>query len=135
VTLHHPGSSGHQLERFSGLAPHRVHPGAPISEQLPGFLGILPLIDALEHQPHLVGHARYAPFQGHQLALLGFLLSPVHPVLEPHPLSPLQPVPLPGVGPALGLPDLVARLHPILDDVEFVVHHPSVPEVVAHSFV
>ncbi len=62
VILDHLSSSGHRLEQFSGLAPHRVHPGAPGSEQLPGFLGNLPLIDALEHEPHLVGRDRYAPF-------------------------------------------------------------------------
>ncbi len=133
MTINHPGSSGHRLDQFSGLAPHRVHPGAPVSEQLPGLLGILPLIDALKHQPHLVGRARHTPFQGHRLPLLGFLLSPVHPVLEPHPPITLQPVPLPNIGPAFVFPNLVAPLHHILDDVELVVHHPSVPAVVAHS--
>ncbi len=110
-----------------------MHPGAPVSEQLPGLLGIPPFIDALKHQPHLVGHARYAPFKSQRLPLRDFLLSPVNPVLEPHPPSPLQPVQLPSIGPALGLPDLVARLHSVLDDVDFVVHHLSVPKVVAHS--
>ena len=133
VTLDHPGSSGHRLEQFSGLSPHRVHPSTPVSEQLPGLLGILPLVDALKHQPHLVSHARHTSFQGHRLPLLGFLFRPVHPVLEPHPTRPLQPVPLPGVCPALRLPNLVARLHHILDDVELIVHHPSVPEVVADA--
>ncbi len=133
VPFDHPGCSGHRLELFSGLAPHRVHPVAPVSEQLSGLLGILPFIDALKHQPHLVGHACHAPFQGHRLPLLGFLLSPVHLVLEPHPPSPLQPDPLPSVGPARGLPDLVAHLQQILDDVEFVVHYLSVPEVVADA--
>jgi hypothetical protein len=32
-----------------------------VSEQLSGLLGILPLIDALKQQPHLVGHARLLP--------------------------------------------------------------------------
>ncbi len=33
----------------------------------------------------------------------------------------------------MGPPNLVARLHPILDDVEFVAHYLSVPEVVADA--
>jgi hypothetical protein len=118
VPLDHSGSSGHRLEQLSGLSPHRVHRSAPVSEQLPGLLGILPLVDNLKHQPHLVSHTRHTPFQGQRIPLLGFLFRPVHPVLEPHPTRPLQPVPLPGVGPALRLPNLVARLHPILDEVE-----------------
>ena len=85
VTLDHPGGSGHRLEQFSGLSPHRVHPGAPVSEQLRGLLGILTLVDALKHQPHLVSHARHTPFQGHRLPLLRFFFRPVHSVLEPHP--------------------------------------------------
>ena len=133
MTLDHSGSSGHRLEQFSGLAPHRVHPGAPVSEQLPGLLGILTLVDALKHQPHLVSHACHTPFQGHRLPLLGFLFRSVHPVLEPHPTRPFQPVPLPGVGPALRLPNLVARLHHILDNVELVVDHPGIPEVVDNA--
>ncbi len=133
VAFDHPNSSGHRLKQFSGFAPHRVHLGAPVSEQLSGLLGILPFIDALKHQPHLVGHACHTPFRGNRLPLLGFRLSPVRPLLEPYPPSPLQPVPLPGVGLALGLPDLVACLHHILGDVEFVVHYLSVPEVVAYT--
>jgi hypothetical protein len=46
VTLDHSGSSGHRLEQFSGLSPHRLHPRAPVSEQLPGLPDILPLVDA-----------------------------------------------------------------------------------------
>ncbi len=65
VTFDHPGSSGHRLEQFSGLSSHRVHPGAPVSEQLPGLLGILPFLETLKHQPHLVSHARHTPFRGH----------------------------------------------------------------------
>ena len=64
---------------------------------------------------------------------MGLLLRPVDPVLEPHPPGSLQTLPFPGVGPALRLPDLVTSLHPILDDVELVVHQPDVAEVVAHS--
>jgi hypothetical protein len=131
VTLDYPGGSGHSLEQYSGWPPHRVHPGAPVLEQLPSFLGILPLIDALKHQPYSVGHAGCRPFQGHRLPLLGFILSPLQPVPEPHPRDLLKPVTLPGVGPALGFPDLIACLHHILDDVKFVVHHLSVPEVLA----
>ncbi len=119
--------------RSSPVCPASPAPNARVSEQLPGLHRILPLVDALKHQPHLVGHARHAPFQGHRLPLFGFLLRPVHSVLEPHPARPLQPVPLPGVGPALGLPYLVACLHHILDDVELVVHHLSVPKVVADA--
>ncbi len=129
----HLGDSRHRFEHLPGLVTHRPHPRAPVAEQLPGLRHILPFIDALKHQPHRVGHARHTPFQGHRLPLLGFHLSPVHPILGPHPLSPLQPVPLAGVGPALGLPNLVACLHHILDDVEFIVHYLSVPEVVADA--
>jgi len=63
---------------------------------------------------------------------VGLLLRPVRPVLEPHPPRPLQKLPLTSIGPTLHLPDLVARLHHILDDVEFVVHHLSVPQVAGH---
>jgi hypothetical protein len=90
MPFNHPGDSGHRFEQLTGLLPHRPHPRAPVPGQLPGFLHILPFIDALKHQPHLVGHVRHTPFQGHQLPLLVFLLSPVHPVLEPHPPGPLK---------------------------------------------
>ena len=133
VPLYHPGSSVHWLEQFFGLPPHRVHPIALFSEQLPSLPNILPLVDALKHQPHLVGHARHAPFQGHRNPLLRLLIRPVHPVLAPHPARPFKPAPFPGVGPARGFPYLVARLHHILDDVELCVHHLSVFEVVADA--
>jgi hypothetical protein len=83
----HPGDSGHRFEHLPGLVTHRPHPRAPVAEQLPGFLHILPFIDALKHQPHLVGHARHTPFQGHRLPLLGLLFRPALPVLQPHPVS------------------------------------------------
>ncbi len=129
----HPGDSGHRFEHLPGLVTHRPHPRAPIAEQLPALRHILPFIDALKHQPHLVGHARHTPFQGHRLPLLGLLFRPVLPVLQPHPPGSFQLVALSGIGPALGLPILVAGLHPILDDVELVVHHLRIPEVFAHS--
>ena len=69
---------------------------------------------------------------GHRLPLLGFLIRPVHPVLQPHPTRPNQPGPLPGVCPALGFPHQVESFHHILNDLELVVHHRNVPEVVAH---
>ena len=65
---------------------------------------------------------------------MGLLLRRVHTVLEPHPPCPLQPATLLGVGTTLGLPHLATSLYHILDDVELVVHHLSVPEVVAHAF-
>ena len=132
VPFDHPGRSRHGLEQLPGLLPHRLHPSAPVPEHFFGDLGVLPLIDALKHQPHLVGHACHTPFQSHRLPLLGFLLRPVHPVLQPHPTRPFQQIPLPGVTPTLDLPDSVACLHNILDDMELIVHHLRVPEVVAH---
>jgi hypothetical protein len=39
-----------------------VHPDAPDSQQLPGLLGILPLVDAFKPKPHLVSHARQTWF-------------------------------------------------------------------------
>jgi hypothetical protein len=104
-------SSSPVCPRIACTQAHRV------SEQLHGPLGILPLADALKHQPRLVRQSRYAPFQGHRIPLLRFFFPPVYPVLEPHPTRTLQPVPFPGVSPTLCLPDLLARLHPILDAV------------------
>jgi hypothetical protein len=114
-----------------------MNPRAPVAvaEQLPGLLHIPPFIDELKHQPHLVGHARHTPFPGHRLPLVGLLFRPVHSVLEPHPPCPFQLIALSGINPALRLLNLVARLHKILDDVKLIVHHPSVPEVGAHSLV
>ena len=63
---------------------------------------------------------------------MGLLFRPVHSVLEPDPARPFQLLALPGVTPALGLPDLVARRHNILDDMELAVHQLRIPEVVTH---
>ena len=133
VSFDHPGRSRHGLEQLPGLLPNRLHPSAPVPEHFLGDLDVLPLINALKHQPDLLGHTRHAPFQGHRLPLVGLLLRPVRSVLEPHPPRPPQKLPLTGIGPTLRLLDLVARLQHILDDVELVVHHPSVPEVVANG--
>jgi len=118
VTLDRPSTSGHRPEQFFGLAPHRLHPTAPVSELLPGLLGILSLVNALKHQLHLVGDARYAPFLSHRIPLLGFLFRRDHPVLKPHPTCQLKRVPLSGVSPTLRFPKLVARPNHILDDVD-----------------
>jgi hypothetical protein len=130
VSYDHPGSSDNWLEQFSGLPSHRVAPSAPFSEDLRRLTGILRLVDAFNTQPHLVGHVRHALFQGCRIPLLGFLLCPVRPVLEPNLQFPLQQVSLPRVVTALGLLDPVARLHHILDDVGMIVLHPSVSEVI-----
>ncbi len=132
VTFDHPGGTGHRLEQLPGLLPHHLDPRAPVPEQLLGISHVLPLVYTLKHQPHLVGHARHTPFRSHRLPLLGFLLRPVHPVLQPHPTRPFQLLALSGVTPALDLPNLVARLHHILDDMELVVHHLRISEVVTH---
>ena len=131
VPFDHLGSSVNWLERFSGFPSHRVHPSAPVSEQLRCLAGILPLVDTLKLQPQLVRHSRHTPFKSYRLPFLGFFLRPVDPVLEPHPTGLLQPISLPGFGPVIGHPDLVARLHDIVDDKEPSAHHSSVPEVVA----
>ena len=63
---------------------------------------------------------------------MGFLLRSFGPALQPHPMNPLQPVPLPNVGSGLDFPELIAFLHPILGNVEFVVRHLRVPHVFAN---
>jgi hypothetical protein len=107
----HPGSLGHRLEQFSCLFPNLPHPRAPVAEQFSGDPDVPTFVDALKHQPHLLGHARHTSFLANRLPFLGFLLCPVDPVLEDLPTRPLQPVPLPDVSPALRLPNLVACLH------------------------
>jgi hypothetical protein len=134
VNLHHFSNSGRRLEQFSGLSPHRVHPSTPVSQQLLGLPGILTLVDVLKHQPHLVSHAHNTLFKGHQLPLLGFFFPPVHPFLEPHPPRPLQPILLAGLCQTLPIPNLVACLHHILDDVELIVHDLSFPEFAADAY-
>ena len=52
---------------------------------------------------------------------------------QPHPPPPFQLLTLPGVGPALDLPDRVARRHLTLYYIELVVHHMRVPKYVDHS--
>ncbi len=133
VAFDHPSGTGHWLERLPGLLPHRLATRAPVPEQLLSFSHILPLVDTLKHLPHLVGHAPDTPFQSHRLPLLGFLLRPVHPVLHPHPPRLFQQIPLPGVTPVLDLPDLVARHHAILGDMELDVHHLRLSDVGTHA--
>ena len=111
VTLDHLDSSGHRLYQFSGLAPDRVHPSDPFSEQISGLLGIFPVVATLKHEPYLISHTRRTPFHGHLLPLLGLLLRPVHLVLEPHPPRLLQLVPLASAGTAPGLPNLGQSLY------------------------
>ena len=48
-------------------------------------------------------------------------------------MRPLQPIPLPSVSTHLRLPNLIRSLHHILDDVELVINHSSVPEVVDNA--
>jgi hypothetical protein len=130
-----PRDSCHRFEQLTGLFPHRLHPRSPVHKQFSGFLHILSFMDALKPKPNLLGYARHTPFQGHRLPLQGFLFRPFDPVFEPPPPFSLQIIPLPGVGSALRLPDLVTSVHHILDDLELVVHHPGVPGVVAHCLV
>lgn len=120
MPINHPANLGHLFEQFFGLPSHRLPPSVPVSEQHIGLFGIHSLVVAFRHQPHLVGDARHAPFQGRQ----------VRPVLDPHPARPLQPVPLTGTGSAPSLPHLVSRLHNILTEMELVIHHPSVSEII-----
>jgi hypothetical protein len=133
VPFDHPGRSCHRLEQLPGLFFHRLDPSTPVPQKLSGLSHGLPLVNTLKHKPHLVSYARHTPFQRHRISLLGFLLRPVHPDLEPHPPRSFQGVPFPSVTPALGLPDLVTRLHHDLNGVELVAHHLRVAEVVAHA--
>ena len=132
VPFDHPGRLCRRLKHFSGLSPHSMHLGAPVSEQLPGLLGVLPLLAASKYQPHLLGHARHPPFQGYRIPLLAFLFLPDYSVLSPHPTRPLHLVPLPPETRTLGLPDLIACLYQLLGRVELVLHRRSIPEVVVH---
>ena len=65
---------------------------------------------------------------------MGALSHLVDRFLEPHPTGLLLPVPRRSIGPAFRLPDLIARLAHILDDVKLVLHHLNVSNFVAHSF-
>ena len=62
VLFDHPCGTSHRLVQLTGQFPHRLDPRAPVPEQPLGFSHILPLVDTLKHQPHLVGHARHTPF-------------------------------------------------------------------------
>lgn len=122
----HSDSSGYWLEHFCGWLSHRMHPSAPVPEQLRYFTTILPLLDSLQHQPHLLGHARHTPFQGRRIQLRNFSFRPVRPVLEPHPPNPIQQTTLPGIGAPLGCPDLVVRIYNIRHEAELVELYSSV---------
>jgi hypothetical protein len=124
----HPDSSNNRLKQFSGRSPR-----IPVSEEPSGRSGIPPLLDNLKHQPQLADKARHKRFQGYCLRLLGFLSRPFRPVLEPHPSCSLQPVLLPGVVRAIGFPNVETHLYHTLDEVEIVVHHLSVAEVIADT--
>ncbi len=87
----------------------------------------------MEPPPHSVGRARGTSFQGYLLPLLGFIFHSVDPILELHPTRAIHQVPLTGLNPAIDLPNLVTSFHQIVEDLELVVHNPSVPEVVVHT--
>ncbi len=124
----------HRLEQLSGLLSHvACIPWALVAEQFPGDPDLPRFVHALKHPS-----SSRRPFPSHNvpwplIPTFGHPFRPVHPVLEPHPTFSLQPVPLPDVGLALRLPDLVTSSHHILDDVEPVLGQQGVPEVVAHS--
>ncbi len=129
----HSGDSVNRLEQVPALFIDRIHPRAPVAEQLPGFLDIFPFNDALKYQPHLVGHALHKLFQSYRLPLQGRLFRPVLSVRQPRLTSLIQLIALSGIGPALNLPNFDTDLNHTLDDVELILDYLRVPEVVAHS--
>ena len=125
----HPGDSGLRFKQITGLPSYRPHPRTPGAAQLPGFLHMLPIIDALEHQEHLVGRTPPTPFQDHQIPLQCLLFHLVDPVFLPHRPCPYLLIALSGICPALDLSKLVAALHHIVDAIELVVHQLCVSKV------
>ena len=85
------------------------------------------------HEPCPISIALYALFQGHLFQPLGFPFRLVDQPHRPNWSCFLQPFALSSFGSALSLFYLATSLHHILNDVDLVVHNPSVSELVAHS--
>jgi hypothetical protein len=128
VPLDHSSSVGYRLKQVPGYFPHFLNPGAPVADQLPSFLSILPRVDAF-----IVGRgpSRIVPRPSPPISELPYPSSSLGS--EPHPPYPPRKIRLPGIRPSLGVANLVARLHQILDDMKFVLHHLGFPKAPAHA--
>lgn len=116
------GVRGHRFEEIPSPLRHCPHPRAPVPEQLSGCLGIFPSVAELKNQHPVAVHTPQTVL-GPSIVNYGPLSSTCSPgscakFTESDPKWHDS-----WLHPDLCLLDLVAPIHPVLDDVKPVIHH------------